>query len=293
MARQRSAPRFTSPALMGHVVQMKGSVVTSRRGKDGQPIRFTNDPLITKERWDELQQAISRSSKARGEAQAAHVLYNVAFCRKCSTDGNPVKLYGSRRIKSQHKGNYYHCKACGLHIAMAMLEGWLESEMLRRAGSRVLPERRIIPGDDHAADIARLERAAERRRELLTDAPDDDDLARSLAVTEKQIAELRNQPHEADRLEWTEAASGITVAEHWESLDSAERAKFLRDFEVTCHADRIGAALRLGWLEIDNEVFRLHGNRLAPTALPVLISHSREWQSIPGAVLPARVVGQS
>ena len=158
-------------------------------------------------------------------------------------------------------------------------------------GERVLLEKYIVHGDDHAADISRLERAAERRRELLADDPDDEDMARSLAATEAQIAELRAAAHEPDKPAWREAGNGIKVADHWASLDTAGRAKFLRDWEVTAYADREGVETRLGWLEIYNEAFRLRNgeSRLCPTALPALINHSQEWQGVPGAVLPARV----
>src|SRR5215467_11639227 len=146
--------------------------------------------------------------------------------------------------------------------------------VLHDAGERVLMEKRIIHGDGHAADIARLERAAERRRELLADDPDDEDMAASLAKTEEQIAEMRSQPHEPDRMTWKEVDSGITVAQHWERLDTTGRAKFLRDWEVTCFADAEGAETRLGWLGIYSETLRLHDSRLIRTALPALITHS-------------------
>ena len=84
----------------------------------------------------------------------------------------------------------------------------------------MLLEKHVIHGDDHAAGIARLERAAERRRELLADDPDDEDMARSLKATEAQIAELRAAPHEADWPAWREAGDGIKVADHWEALDT-------------------------------------------------------------------------
>ena len=64
------------------------------------------------------------------------------------------------------------------------------------------------------------------------------------------------------------------------------RAKFLRDWEVTCSADRTGAETRLGWLEMYSEAFKLRDSRLCPTALPAVINHAEEWQSVPGAVLP-------
>ncbi|MGH3238445.1 MAG: hypothetical protein ACRDOH_35350, partial [Streptosporangiaceae bacterium] len=171
------------------------------------------------------------------------------------------------------------------------VEPLCEALVLNEAGGRVLLERRIVYGDDHAAAISRLERAAERRRELLADDPDDEDMKASLAKTEAQITELRNQPHEPDTFEWREAEGRIKVADHWAALDTAGRAKFLRDWEVTCFADRQGAETRLGWLEIYVDAFRLRNgdSRLCPAALPALIAHSQEWQRVPGAVLPSRV----
>lgn len=86
-----------SPMLLGHVVEMKGqqgvkglpgykkgSIVTTRRDKSGQPISFTDEPLIDQETWDQLQVTIKAGSRTRGQAQSRHVLYRVLFCRTCS-----------------------------------------------------------------------------------------------------------------------------------------------------------------------------------------------------------------
>lgn len=390
---------LTSPALLGYVVEMKGGqgipgmpgykkghIPAIRRGKDGQPVKFTAEPLIGQDTWDQLQAAIAAGARARGLPQSRHMLYRVLFCRTCSPlPFNPetaVRMYGSRRhtpwhevrresvqfasqdqlaalgafILGQRKGAglslrqlaglttlsdsqlnkierglnrpsvrtlrkisgafgmtaetllsevspdleleperpaerehpaYYTCKSCGLNIRIDRVEPLIEALVLAEAGSRVLLERRVIPGDDHAADMSRLERAAEKRRQLLDDDPGDDDLRRSLAALEAQKAELRSQPHEPDRTLWRQAKNGITVAAHWASLDTAGRAKFLRDWEVTCFADREGAETRLGWMEIYGDSFRLSQGRLVPSALPALVAHSAEWQRVPGAVLPA------
>lgn len=197
-------------------------------------------------------------------------------------------MYGSRRHSGRHSA-YYVCKSCGLNIRIDKVEPLIEALVLHVAGERILREKVIVPGDDHAADIARFERAAERRRELLTDDPDDNDMKASLAAVEAQIGELRKQPHEPDRVEWQELEDKITVAEHWVALDTAGRAKFLRDWEVECYADREGIELRPGWLEQYSDTFRLKDDRLVPTALPALISHAAEWQRVPGAVLPGLV----
>ena len=261
---------------------------------------FTAEPLIDQETWDLLQDAIKAGSRARGQAQSRHLLYRVLFCRACSPrpfdPATAVLMYGNRRHTgagtarhTRDHREYYTCKSCGMSVRIDRIEPLVEQLVLLEVGERVLLEKYIIHGDDHAAGLARLERAAEHRRELLADDPGDEDLARSLASTEAQITKLRAAAHEPDRPAWREAGDGIKVADHWAVLDAAGRAKFLRDWEVTCYADRDGAETRLGWLEIYGEAFRLRDSRLCPTALPALTTHSREWQGVPGAVLPARV----
>jgi hypothetical protein len=306
---------LTSPLLLGQVVVMKGEtgvkgtpgykkgqVVATRRGKDGQPVRFTDEPLIDQDTWDQLQEAIRAGSRARGLPQSRHMLYRVLLCRSCSPrpldPATAVRMYGSRRHTTWQNvahNAYYTCKSCGLNIRIDRIEPLMEALVLHEAGGRVLLEKRVVHGDDHAADIARLERAAERRRELLADDPGDEDMKASLAKTEAQIAALRSRPHEPDSFEWREADSGIKVADHWAALDTAGRAKFLRDWEVTCFADRQGAETRLGWLELYSGAFWLRNgdSRLCPAALPALITHSQEWQRVPGAVLPSRVAASS
>lgn len=309
---------LTSPLLLGHVVEMKGGtgvkgmpgykkgqIVATRRGRDGQPVLFTDEPLTGQETWDQLAEAIRAGARARGQAQSRHMLYRVLFCRACSPQpldpGTAVRMYGNRRHtgagSGRHKEDhreYYNCKRCGLNIRLDRVEPLIAALVLAEAGGRVLLEKRVVPGDNHAADISRLERAAERRRELLADDPGDEDMARSLAATEAQITGLRGQ-HEPDGLEWREVPNRVKVADHWAALDTAGRAKFLRDWEVTCYADRQGAETRLGWLEVYSDAFRLSDgdSRLVPAALPALITHSAEWQRVPGAVLPSRVARAS
>jgi DNA invertase Pin-like site-specific DNA recombinase len=292
---------LTSPILLGHQVEMKNGVPTVRRGKDGQPIMLTDEPLIDDwETWDELQDAIKAGSRARGLPQSRHMLYRVIFCRACSPDPftpeTGALMYGNRRHTgagsdrhTKDHREYYNCKSCGLNIRLDKIEPLIERLILHEVGERVLPERRIIHGDDHAAAIARLERAAERRRELLADDPDDEDMARSLKTTEAQIEDLLRKPHEPDQTVWRKAENGITVAQHWASLDTAGRAKFLRDWEVTALADREGAEITLGWLQVYNDSFKLADNRLVPANLPALITHSQDWQQVRGAPLPAIV----
>lgn len=161
--------------------------------------------------------------------------------------------------------------------------------MLHEVGPPVLLERHIELGDDHATEITRLERAVERREEMLDADPDDEDLKRPITKMTARAKKLRDKPREPDKTDWREVKSSITVAKHWASLTPAERANFPRDWEVTVFADKKGWDLRLGIVEAYNEYFKLTGNRLAPANLPALIKDSQDWQQVDGAMLSAIV----
>lgn len=297
--------QLTSPRLLGQVVEMKGAtgvrgtpgykrgtVVTVRRDKDGQPIMFTDDPIIDQDTWELLQAAIKSGSNARGLPQSRHMLYRVLFCRNCSpkplSAETGVLMYGRR----WHTGRwaryaYYVCLKCGYQVHLNKAESLIEALVLHIAGPLTLLEKKVIAGNGHAADISRLERAAERRRELLRDDPGDEGLKKSLARVVSDLADLRMQPREPDKPAWKEAESGIKVAEHWENLDTAGRSQFLRDWEVAGYVDREGFELWPGLLDIYSKTFRLKDDRLVPAAQSVVIAHAAEWQRVPGAVLPA------
>ena len=301
---------LTSPRLLGQVVEMKGAagvrgtpdykrggIVTVRRDKEGQPITFTDDPLIDQDTWDLLQAAIKTGSRERGLPQSRHMLYRVLFCRNCSpkpfSTETAVLMYGAQRHTGRWvKYAYYTCSQCGLKVRLDKIEPVIERFVLHVAGPRVLLEKRIKPGDDHAADISRLERRAERRRQLLDDDPDDEGVRESLAKIEGELAELRAAPHEPDDVQWKAVEPPITVAQHWENLDTTGRGKFLRDWDVAALVDRQGMYVHMGSLEAYKDTFKLVANRMVPAALPVLISHAREWQKVDGAMLPAIVAQQ-
>src|SRR5260370_31844957 len=94
-----------------------------------------------------------------------------------------LELEPERPAEREHPA-YYTCKSCGLNIRIDRIEPLIEALILHEAGGRVLLEKRVVHGDDHAADIARLERAAERRRELLAADPGHEDMKAALANTE-------------------------------------------------------------------------------------------------------------
>ena len=118
-------------------------------------------------------------------------------------------------------------------------------------------------------------------------------MARSLEPTRRRLRNCGRQRTEPDQSRWREVDDGILVADHWDSLDTAGRAKFLRDWESSCFADRDGAGTRsAGWRSTARRS-SLREGRLCPAALPAVITTLEEWQAVPGAVLPARVASPS
>jgi hypothetical protein len=234
---------LTSPALMGHSVEMKempgrkSPVMVCRRDDQGQPVMFTDEPLITEEEFRELQRAISERARARGVAQARHLLWNVAFC-DCGG-----KLSGHRRVKHAEKGSYYSCNACHLCYPLERMEAFVVAGLMEVAGGKVRLEQKIIAGDDHAPEIRRLERKAERLRSELADEPDDD-LAAALATTESRVKALRAD-HVPDSVDWVPVANRELVRQWWKrNEDTTERNAFLRRFGVTIELQSFPAPLR-------------------------------------------------
>jgi hypothetical protein len=200
---------------------MRGNVITTRRDRDGKPILFTDEPLITPEKFSELQRGLTARARSRGEPQARHLLWNVAYCGECS-----AKLYGHRRNKHESKGNYYACRNCGVSARLEALETRLETFLLGQWGSRVLETLKVIEGDDHAAEIARLEQRAERWRADLADEHDDN-LASALGELEGRIGELR-RTRTPDHHEWIPVNPPETVGHYWARSDTTGRNALLR-----------------------------------------------------------------
>jgi DNA invertase Pin-like site-specific DNA recombinase len=252
-----------SPALMGYQTHMAGrnrDSVTIWRNSQGQPVKFTDEPLISEDQWRKLQDAIKARARARIVPQARHMLAGVLYCRNCSVECDDqlpcpvhdVKLYGHRRIKHVEKGNRYRCPRCGFSISLPKAETTVERLVMRDYGNKLLLEPVTIAGDDHAVEIRRLERRGERLREELDDDPGDDDLKRSIERNQRKIDELKNAPHEPERTDWLPVIPNITVEANWEQSDTMGRNKFLRDYRFVFYGDKDGLQGLGAWTAIDS-----------------------------------------
>jgi DNA invertase Pin-like site-specific DNA recombinase len=277
---------LSSPALAGLVVKMEGNLQTVRRDRNGQSIKFTDDPIISEERWRDLQDVLSSRSRHRGQPQARHMLWDVAFCGNCSQpceDELPcakhdVRLYGQRRVKHQEKGNHYWCKRCGFMIGLEFLERYVEWRLLRGAGRNPLMEPKVTRGSDHSAEIIKLERRIERLRMEL-DAEYDEDLERSIRKAAVRLDELMRGPHEPDRIELAPIDPPITVADYWASLQtSKDRNDYLRATITTFYVDRESVTGQLGWMDMANTDVRFTDLRRAMRSLKAV--HVDSWAGV-------------
>ena len=164
-----------------------------------------------------------------------------------------------RHQRASHEG-YYICanySRCKTLIRIDKLEDEVTGHLLTGAGGRWLLEKVLIPGDDHSAEIIKLEKRAERLRSELDDEYDED-IERSVLRLEKRLAELLSpDSHTPDTTELRPVEPRVTVAQHWETLDTSGRNTFMRDWSVVAYADRRGCVTRLGWLPADEDTFPL------------------------------------
>jgi DNA invertase Pin-like site-specific DNA recombinase len=251
-----------SRALLGQTTETRNGTQVVVRDDHGQPIMFTDEPLLTEEEWMRLQQALISRSHTSGAGRARHLLWRVAYCAHCSASldkdsprESDVILYGHRGA-GVNNGGYYTCTRCRFRIPLPRLESAIETLVLREAGQRILRQKQIVPGDDHSVEIARMERRAEHLRDLLAE-DHDDGLATVVTGLTAKIAGLQSQPHEPARTEWVPVAGGRTVGQHWAGLGTTERNVWLRDWGVVAYVGTAGMRTRMGWLSADDDQFRL------------------------------------
>lgn len=173
--------------------------------------------LLSEEDYAALKVALRSRKQVRGQwSSGQHYLLRVAYCARCQTP-----LYAALK-RSRSYGGYYRCVSCGMVVQIPELENGIEAKLRQIWGDQSYRIRKLIPGDDNAKEIAKLE----KQLDLVQDV----DLI-DVTPLEERIAELRAEPHKPDKVVLVD--TGSTVIAHWEALDTpAERNRFLRDRDV-------------------------------------------------------------
>ena len=107
-------------------------------------------------------------------------------------------------------------------VQIPELENGIEAKLRQTWGDQSYRIRKLIPGDDNAKEIAKLEKQLDLVQNV--------DLI-DVTPLEERIAERRAEPHKPDKVVLVD--TGSTGIAHWEALDMpAERNRFLRDRDV-------------------------------------------------------------
>jgi site-specific DNA recombinase len=236
-------------ALLGHVVYNGASVL----GDDGMPI-VQAEPLVTHAEWDALQQALEKRSHTPVRSDTPSMLLNVAQCARC---GGPLYLYTKHNIVTLASGerrrrgpfSYYRCKnssaaasrpkTCDAKmISCKELNAWVDLWFTGEAfGYHEIIEQVTIPGANQDAQIAAVNEAIKDLAAQYTrEAISDEDYDAKLASLRAERRRLQAMPAEPDQI--IERPTGITVAEHWKTLDAADKRSYLLAARVVVHAAR-------------------------------------------------------
>jgi DNA invertase Pin-like site-specific DNA recombinase len=181
--------------------------------------------ILAEDERAELRLALSERHQERGQWTSGRwMLLRVAFCSEC---GKP--LYAAKK-KNRPTIGQYRCLTHPVSAAITVLEADVVAELRARWRDRPYRIWKVIPGDDHAKEIARLEGQLATARQL--EFVDTSGL-------EAEIVRLRALPHEPDRRVLVD--TGEKMDDHWNGLKTpAERGQFLRENGVVVHVTRGG-----------------------------------------------------
>ena len=181
--------------------------------------------LLGETKAAELRAALRNREQTRGDRVGGHMLLRVAFCRVCE-----APLYCQVK-RDRPSGGYYRCLTCSIHMAKDKLEEGTENSLLFLYGNLELVEYQLVAGDDHQAAIHALERDIDALGKIT---------GTEMVISAKraEIEHFESMPFDPDHYE--PVAQGISVAEHWDTLDAEGKGAFLRKRRVRVLADRDG-----------------------------------------------------
>ncbi|MBS2537089.1 hypothetical protein KGQ20_30465 [Catenulispora sp. NF23] len=195
-------------------------------GPDGMPQTIA-DPISTDQEWNELQSLLEqRAGTPFRTAKVASPYLGVLLC-KCGKS-----LFRRREMKPNRPSGLlvdkYVClngrhKGVGQHQT-AEVNQLVETLLLSQYGDQPRIRRVFVPGEDHTAELARVEKSIERLRDdrEAGDYDDDEQGYRSrmdrLRATRDRLAAL---PHRLDSYELED--TGELWAEWWHRADEEER----------------------------------------------------------------------
>ncbi|MFJ1704417.1 recombinase family protein [Kitasatospora sp. NPDC088346] len=208
---------------------------------DGHP-RIDRPPLINDDDWYKLQEVMK--TKERPEARinsAGSRLVRVAYCGGINKDGTACDepMYGGskKRLKNRKwTGEHvriYRCKIRGtghsVTVDADIVDQWAEDEFLKRIGNWSVMMQLADRGEDHSAEIARVnESIARLRRDREAGLYDEDDEAEygsmigKLLKERKKVKALPSRPASI-----VSVPTGKTYADLWHEADEEGKRRMM------------------------------------------------------------------
>ena len=231
-----------SPSLAGWSTR-NGKVV---RDDDGNPVMITTTPVLDAETWHQLQAALDSRKQIHAERVGGHMLLGVAYCPQCvKPNGKPSPLYGHNAQGGSRMRSNYRCQSCGYSIRKEVIERFVEDCVMEAIGDRAMPRKLVIPAISHTAELATIDaRIADIEREVTTGDMPAKAAGRILVTLEAMRDVLAAKPQREAKVIYE--PTGQTVREHWATLDTEGRGRFLRTWGVRIERDRESSEIQMG-----------------------------------------------
>ena len=258
-----------NPALAGRMVA-KGQVV---RDADGNVIMATADPILTAEKWEQLQAAMDSRGQHHRERKGGHQLLRILYCRNCSPKPLPgkripahthgpderctrqrcmVPMYGSVR-QGRAKTDWYRCQTCGFSVPMQQAEETIEALINDAIGGRFVPRKVVTPAIDHTAELHETDASIADIRALVVSG---EMPARSgasmLTALEAKRDKLAALPQREEQVSYEPTSE--TVAERWDAMSYDDRGAWMREWGIRAWGDKQDVVVLTGWFEGEGPV---------------------------------------
>jgi site-specific DNA recombinase len=226
---------------------LRNPILTGRRKDASGKTILRVEPVIDAATWRQLQHKLSTNPRRRATASATGLLTNILLCGKC---GGVMYLRSStsttRKSGKRYVYQYYRChgtarepSACKNMIPLPDIESWVADQMTGDViGRQELVETVVIPGHSHDDEIEQVEQDF---RDLDMGSPDFDTRLAALRAERQRLQALPSVPDQT-----LTQRTGVTIADHWNALDTAGKRDYLLSSGAQVHAVRVAPGQRVG-----------------------------------------------
>ncbi|KZM68822.1 hypothetical protein AWN90_13615 [Nocardia terpenica] len=223
---------LTNKSLLGHATK-EGETV---RDAEGMPVLY-GDPILTRERWNELQDALDKRRQGPQRTRSTSPGLGVVFCFDCSGQLMHKQM---KRDYGKTMYRYYHCinKDCSNMTMMLaeQIESMLEESFITDLGDEQEVKRIFIRASDHSQDLAEALEAADELATMFSTVKSvsmKNRLREQMAALDSRIATLEAMPIRPAGFEYQ--PTGRTYGEAWADAHTPEdKRQLLLKYGIKC-----------------------------------------------------------